>query len=102
MGSSLGYTGIPAEEVTSLLKFFIVVLVLALLVSLASGFYFLMADQGDKNKRRTFHSLGVRVSLAVCLMLLIIYGIASGQLISRAPWEQSAGASATPEADHPE
>jgi uncharacterized protein YneF (UPF0154 family) len=92
-----GYTGVSDVEVRSLLKFFIVVLVLALLVSLASGFYFLMADQGDKNKRRTFHSLGVRVSLAICLVLLIIYGVASGQLMSRAPWEQS---NAAQDADH--
>ncbi|MCZ6828742.1 MAG: DUF2909 domain-containing protein [Gammaproteobacteria bacterium] len=70
-----------------MLKFFIVVLMLALLLSLVSGFYFLMTDQGDKNKRRTLHSLGVRVSLAVCLMLLIIYGVATGQLSSQAPWE---------------
>ena len=48
---ALGYTGVPDVEVTSLLKFFIVVLMLALLLSLASGFYFLMADQGDKNKQ---------------------------------------------------
>ena len=69
------------------LKFFIVVLLLALLVSLGSGFYFLMTDQGDKEKRRTFHSLGVRITLAASLMLLIVYGVASGQLKSQAPWE---------------
>ncbi|MCH2222176.1 MAG: hypothetical protein MK097_17895 [Dechloromonas sp.] len=33
---------------------------LALVASLGSGFYYLMVDQGDKNKKRTFHSLGVR------------------------------------------
>lgn len=100
----LGYTGVPdvEVEVTGLLKFFIIVLVLALLISLASGFYFLMADQGDKNKRRTLHSLGVRVSLAVCLMLLIIYGIASGQLVSRAPWEKSTAVPAAQETGRPE
>ena len=75
-----------------MLKFFIVVLMLALLLSLASGFYFLMLDQGDKNKRRTFHSLGVRLSLAVSLMLLIVYGVATGQLRSQAPWEASKNA----------
>jgi hypothetical protein len=70
-----------------LLKFLIVVLLLALLASLGSGFYFLMKDQGDKHKRRTFHSLGVRVTLAVTLMLLVLYGVASGTLRSQAPWE---------------
>jgi peptidoglycan biosynthesis protein MviN/MurJ (putative lipid II flippase) len=83
----LGYTGGPFSEVPGLLKFLIVALALALLVSLATGFFFLMKDQGDKDKRRTFHSLGVRISLAVCLMLLIVYGVATGQLNSQAPWE---------------
>jgi hypothetical protein len=98
----LGYTRGPIREVNRLIKIFIVVLFLALLLSLASGFYFLMADQGDKTKRRTFHSLGVRVSLAGALMMLIVYGVASGQLTSRAPWEQSAEAPVTPEADRSE
>jgi drug/metabolite transporter (DMT)-like permease len=76
-----------------LLKFLIVVLLLALIASLGSGFYFLMTDQGDKDKRRTFHSLGVRLSIAVALMLLILYGVSSGKLRSQAPWEQQRVAS---------
>ncbi len=72
-----------------LLKILIVVLLLALFASLGSGFYFLMKDQGDPAKRRLVHSLGVRIAMAVSLMLLIIYGVASGQLRSRAPWENS-------------
>lgn len=72
------------------LKILIVVLLLALLASLFSGFYFLMTDQGDKDKRRTFHSLGVRVCLAISLMLAIIYGVASGQFKTHQnPWERS-------------
>ena len=70
-----------------MLKAAIVLLMLALVASLGSGFYFLMTDQGDKNKRRTFHSLGIRLSLAVSLMALIIYGVASGQLGHRNPWD---------------
>jgi len=70
-----------------LLKAAIVVLMLALLASLGSGFYFLMLDQGDKSKRRTFHSLAVRVSIATALMALIIYGVASGQLGHMNPWD---------------
>jgi hypothetical protein len=58
-----------------------------LVASLGSGFYYLMIDQGDKTKRRTLHSLGVRVSLALALMGLIIYGLASGQLGNRNPWD---------------
>ena len=44
---------------------------IALVASLGSGFYYLMKDQGDKTKRRLFHSLGVRLSLAIGLAALI-------------------------------
>jgi hypothetical protein len=70
-----------------LLKAAIVVLMLALVASLGSGFYFLMLDQGDKDKRRTFHSLGVRLAIAAALMALIIYGLASGRLGHLNPWD---------------
>lgn len=82
-----------------LLKFLIVVLLLALFASLGSGFYFLMQDQGDPNKRRLFHSLGVRVGIAISLMLLIVYGVSSGKIRSQAPWEHTSPAAetATPE-----
>ena len=70
-----------------MLKAAIVILMLALVASLGSGFYFLMVDQGDKSKRRTFHSLGVRLSLAIGLAALLVYGVASGQLGHRNPWD---------------
>jgi hypothetical protein len=80
-----------------LLKAAIVVLMLALVASLGSGFYFLMLDQGDKEKRRTFHSLGVRLSIAAALMALIIYGVASGRLGHSNPWDAKPTAPATQE-----
>ena len=70
-----------------MLKAAIVLLMLALVASLGSGFYFLMVDQGDKTKRRTFHSLGARLALAASLAALIIYGVASGKLGHRNPWD---------------
>lgn len=70
-----------------MLKILIVVFLLALVASLGSGFYYLMTDQGDKRKRRLFHSLGVRLSLAIGLMVVIIYGVASGQLGHSNPWD---------------
>ena len=70
-----------------MLKAVIVLLMLALVASLGSGFYFLMQDQGDKTKRRTMHSLGVRLALAVCLAAVIIYGVATGQLGRGNPWD---------------
>jgi len=70
---------------------------LALLASLGSGFYFLMLDQGDREKRRTFHSLGVRLSIAAALMALIIYSVATGQLGHSNPWEAGTAPPATQE-----
>ena len=75
-----------------ILKLLIVAMLLALLASLGSGFYFLMTDQGDKNSRRTFHSLGMRLTFALTLMALIFYGVSTGQLRSQAPWEARARA----------
>lgn len=72
-----------------MLKAAIVVLMLALVASLGSGFYFLMVDQGDREKKRTLHSLGVRVTVAVTLMILIAYGVATGQLGHLTPWDNA-------------
>jgi len=77
-----------------MLKIAIVILMLALVASLASGFYYLMVDQGDKSRRRTFHSLGVRLTLAITLMGLIAYGVATGQLGHRTPWDAGPAATA--------
>ena len=70
-----------------MLKFAIIVFMIALVASLGRGFYYLMIDQGDKTKRRTFQSLGVRIALAICLLILVIYGVASGQLGQQNPWD---------------
>ena len=70
-----------------MLKAAIVILMVALVASLGSGFYYLMIDQGDKNQRRTFHSLGVRLALAAALMGLIIFGVATGRLGHSNPWD---------------
>ena len=70
-----------------MLKTLIVVFLAALVISLASGAYFLMIDQGDRTRRRVLHSLGVRLGLAMGLMGLIIYGVATGQLGHRNPWD---------------
>lgn len=70
-----------------MLKAAIIVFMIALVASLGSGFYYLMIDQGDKTKRRTFNSLGVRLTLALGLAALIVYGVATGQLGNRNPWD---------------
>ena len=78
-----------------MLKIVIVLLLLALVASLGSGFYYLMVDQGDKTKRRTLHSLGVRVSLAAALLAVITYGVATGQLGHQNPWDSGPGSART-------
>ena len=70
-----------------MLKAAIVLFMIALVASLGSGFYYLMIDQGDKTRRRLFHSLGARLGLALGLVALIIYGVATGQLGHRNPWD---------------
>ncbi len=60
---------------------------LALVASLGSGFYFLMVDQGDKNRRRLYNSLGVRLGLALTLAAVIVYGVSTGQIGHRNPWD---------------
>ncbi|WP_439106609.1 DUF2909 domain-containing protein [Congregibacter sp.] len=70
-----------------MLKFLILLFMVMLVGSLVSGAYFLMVDQGDKTSRRTLNSLGVRLGLALGLMSLIIFGIATGQLGHRNPWD---------------
>jgi len=82
-----------------MLKVLIVLIMVLLVASLASGAYFLMIDQGDRGKRRTLHSLGARLTLALCLMGLIIYGVASGQLGHRNPWDGGPQGAAAEEAE---
>jgi hypothetical protein len=67
------------------LKVIIVFLFIALLVSLISGFVFLMKDRGGT--RRTWHSLTVRLVLAALLMGFLTFGVYTGRLGSNAPWD---------------
>jgi len=70
------------------IKVIIVLLFIALVVSLFSGYVFLIKDQGTT--RRTWHSLTVRLILAVLLMGFLIYGVYTGRLASQAPWDHPA------------
>ncbi len=67
-----------------MLKIIILILLLGLIASLVSGAVYFYKDQGEK--RRTMHALGLRVSLAVLLMVAVVYGVVSGELIMSAPW----------------
>ena len=68
------------------LKLIIVVLFLAMVASLFSGFIFLTKDQGSG--KRLFYALGTRIALALLLLIAVGYGIYSGQLSSTAPWDR--------------
>ena len=65
------------------LKIIILVLLAAIIVSLFSGAVFLRnADSGS----RLVNALSLRISLTVGLILLIAWGLWSGQLQWGAPW----------------
>ena len=66
-------------------KVIIVFLLIGLIISLASGLVFLFKDVGTS--RRTMHSLGVRVGLAVALVTTILVGFMTGNLGVGAPWD---------------
>lgn len=68
------------------LKPLIIILLLALVVSLFSGLFFFLKDQGST--RRTLNSLGVRLGLTATLVTLLLYGVYTGQLGSNAPWDK--------------
>lgn len=69
-----------------MLKISIIIVMIAMLISLITGFNFLLKDKGDPTKKRTAYALGIRVSLAALLLILIAYGLWSGQLGIQAPW----------------
>ena len=58
-----------------------------MLASLASGYFFFVKDMGDKSKLRLLVALKTRVCTGLILILLIFYGIVSGKLSNRAPWD---------------
>ena len=70
-----------------MLKTLIVLLMRALVASLASGLVFLMSDRGNPEKKRLFASLGVRLGPGACLLLVILYGVMTGQLGHQNPWD---------------
>ena len=70
-----------------MLKVLIIVLFLAVVASLFSGLNFLVKDLGDP-KKRLLRALGIRIGLAATLLVTIIYGAYTGQIKSKAPWDQ--------------
>jgi hypothetical protein len=69
-----------------MLKAVILVLLIGIILSLGSGAVFFFQDQGKS--KRTLYALGVRVTLAVLLVICITWGVLSGELALNAPWHQ--------------
>lgn len=67
-----------------MLKAAIALMLIATVISLFSGLFFLLKDQGHSN--RLFIALSVRVTLAAITLALISWGFYSGQLVSSVPW----------------
>ena len=82
-----------------MLKTVIVLLMIALVASLALGLVFLMSDQGNPEKKRLFTSLGARLGIGVCLLLVILYGVMTGQLGHQNPWDPGPGANEAAQAE---
>ena len=64
----------------------VLILLILVLISLASSLVFLFIDRGKPNKKRIMYGLGFRVTLGAILIILIVYGISTGQLVKQAPW----------------
>lgn len=86
-----------------LLKTIIIILLIGVVASLASGLVFLFKDSDRPESRRTLHALGVRVTLAAALVATIFYGLYTGQLRmgTNAPWHGQTHAPATTPATAP-
>lgn len=69
------------------LKIIIVLLFAGILLSLGGGLRFLLKDNDMPESKRTLYALGIRITLAVIMMLCIVYGFYSGILHSQAPWD---------------
>lgn len=69
------------------LKFTVLILLIAMIASLFTGFFFLIKDRNDSRMRLVI-ALGIRISLATVLIGTLAYGIMTGQLGSNAPWDQ--------------
>ena len=69
-----------------LLKFILVLLVIAMLVSLSGALKSLFANKKGVDNTKTFNWLVVRVAIAVAIIVVVSYGFFTGQLSIGAPW----------------
>ena len=81
-----------------MLKAIIVVLLVAIILSLGSGAVFFFKDQGEG--KRTLYALGVRITLAILLIICLVYGVLTGQLSLNAPWHNQGTSSGAPASEN--
>ena len=61
-----------------MLKTIIGILLIGVVISLFSGLFFLVKDQGKT--KRVANSLTIRVTLAACIVLVILFAMLTGNL----------------------
>ena len=66
------------------LKPLIAIVIFLIFVSLFSSLFFLFKDQGQG--KRSVYSLGFRVTMAALLLILVSYGLYTGELGNKVPW----------------
>jgi len=64
----------------------IVILLTGIVIALVTGFYFFYQDKG--RSKRVMYALGVRVTLAILLMIVVFYGLSTGELTFDVPWSR--------------
>lgn len=67
------------------LKIVIVILFILMVISLFGGLNALVKNRGRGEKQN--YLLGIRAALGLSLMAVLLYGIFSGKLGSKAPWD---------------
>lgn len=67
-----------------MIKIVILIVLLLALISLGSGFFFLLKD-GTKSTR-LLTSLKYRIGLTILLIILVTYGFWTGQIVTDSPW----------------
>lgn len=70
-------------------KLLIIVLFIAVVLSLSGALMFLLKDMNVPGSKRTLYALGIRITLALCLMSLIGYGIQTGKIRNNTPWDNA-------------
>jgi len=60
-----------------MIKIIICILLLGIVISLFSGLFFLVKD---RNSFRTVYALGIRVTLALLLVTVVVIGVLTGEL----------------------